>query len=48
MFWSGDVFKVKPTGFYDEINVRCEREKKDKNDSKVFVLSKWKDGVAPN
>ena len=38
----GELLK---TGFIDELNVGCEREKEDKDDFKVFGLRNLKNGI---
>ena len=42
---SGNILKVEPTGFIDELDVGCEREKEDKDDFKVFGLRNLKNGI---
>lgn len=44
--WILDIFlMVKSTGFPERSEVKCERNK---NDLKVFHLSKWKDRIVIN
>lgn len=42
---SGNILKVEPTGFIDELDVGCEREKEDKDDFKVFSQRNIKNGI---
>ena len=42
---SGNILKVEPTGFIDELDVGCEREKEDKDDFKVLGLRNLKNGI---
>lgn len=44
---SGCILKVEPTDSR-QIAYGCERIRGDKDDTKVFGLNKWKDGVAIN
>lgn len=42
---SGNILKVEPAGFIDELDVGCEREKEDQDDFKVFGLRNLKNGI---
>lgn len=42
---SGNILKVEPTGFIDELDVGCEREKEDKDDFKVLSQRNIKNGI---
>ena len=43
--WTLEIFWKYKTGFIDELNVGCEREKEDKDDFKVFGLRNLKNGI---
>lgn len=42
---SGNILKIEPTGFIDELEVGCEREKEDKDDFKILGLRNLKNGI---